>query len=305
MLVLITGATGFLGTAVTDRFLAAGWSVAALSRDPDAARTRLPASVATHSWPEPGAALPSALRDALRDVDAVVHLAGASIAGGRWTAARKERLRSSRVDTTRRLAEALAAAGATPSAFVSASGMGYYGHRGDVLVSPEDAPGDDFLGGLAAAWEGAAADAARRLGARFACVRLGMVLGAEGGALPKMRIPFRLGLGAVLGSGRQYWPWIHRDDAAEIFFAASGDDSVRGPVHGVSGEPVTNAEFSKTLAGVLRRPLLVRVPAAVLRLGAGELADLFLHGQRALPDARFARRHPALEDALRACLRRG
>src|SRR5690606_33518859 len=243
------GATGFLGTAVTTRFLAEGWSVAVLSRDPSSARARLPASVAVHPWPAPGAALPPALRD----VDAVVHLAGASIAGGRWTAARKERLRTSRTETTRRLVEALAAAGASPSAFVSASGMGYYGHRGDAIVSPDDAPGDDFLGVLAAAWEGAAADAARRLGARFACVRLGMVLGAEGGALPKMLIPFRLGLGAVLGSGRQYWPWIHRDDAADLFFAAATEESLRGPIHGVSGEPVTNAEFSETLAGVLRR----------------------------------------------------
>jgi uncharacterized protein (TIGR01777 family) len=268
--------------------------VAALSRDPVSAIAKLPTSVTTHAW-----------NDVPENLNAVVHLAGASIAGGRWSAARKAALRSSRVDATQSLIAALAAAcetgrsGSAPLAFVSASGMGYYGDRGEALVRAEDPPGHDFLGSLAAEWEGAASlAAAEPLGARVVIVRLGMILGNGGGALPKMTLPFRLGLGAVMGSGRQYWPWIHLTDAAELFFRAATDPDFRGPVHGVAGEPVTQQEFSRILAETLRRPLWLRIPSWALRLGAGEMADLFLHGQRAEADPHVVLRHPTLNEAL-------
>ncbi len=275
MRVLITGATGFVGTAVTARFLREGWSVAALTRDPS--RARLPADVEPVAWNQVGEApsLPGRF-------DAVVHLAGASIAGGLWTRGRKRTLWASRVDATRTLIEALARTGSPPSSFVSASGMGYYGDCGDRTVHPGDAPGTDFLGRMARVWE-AESRGAEALGARVATVRLGMVLGRDGGALAPMRIPFGLGLGAILGSGKQYWPWIHLEDAANVFYRAATDAVLQGPLHGAAGDAVTQREFARALAVALRRPLFLRAPAPCLRLALGEFADLFLHGQRAVP----------------------
>lgn len=292
--VLITGATGFVGSAVARRFLAAGWDVVALTRDPVAARAALPASVA-----------PATLEDVKGDrtarYDAVVHLAGASIAGGPWTRRRRDILWRSRVDGTNQLVAVLAALDAPPPVFVSASGMGYYGSRGGDVVQVGDAPGTDFLGRLAAAWE-EAARGARAFGARTAHVRLGTVLGKGGGALPRMAWPFRLGAGAVFGPGTQFMPWIHVADAAELFFVAATDPGFSGPLHGVSAEPVTQAGFARALARVLRRPCWFRIPAFVLRLALGGMADLFLHGQRALPHPRFVPRHPELDAALRDAL---
>jgi uncharacterized protein (TIGR01777 family) len=285
--VLITGATGFLGQAVTSRFLQAGWSVVALTRNPSSARAKLPEAVEAFSWDQ----IPDKL-------DAVVHLAGESVARGLWTRARKQRLLDSRVGNTRRLVDALAQQSVPPTAFIAASGMGYYGHRGSDFVQVGDAAGNDFLGHMAAAWEHASLSSAS-FGARAVVIRLGMVLGNGGGPLPAMRLPFRFGLGAVLGSGDQYWPWIHRDDAAELFFRAATDASIRGPVLGTAGEPVTQRTFSNLLAVAVHRPLLFRVPEWVLRSGMGELADLFLHGQRVTPDPRFTLRHRNLSETLR------
>lgn len=296
--VLITGATGFVGSAVTKRFLAGGWSVAALRRDAGAARSRLPAGVAALSLADLSA--PAGER-AAPAFAAVVHLAGASIAGGLWTTARRDLLWRSRVDGTHALIRALGELPALPPVFVSASGMGYYGDRNEEFVAVEDDPGDDFLGRMAAAWE-EAARGADTFGARTAHVRLGMVLGRGGGALAPLRLATRLGLGAVLGDGGQYWPWIHREDAAAMFYEIVTNARVRGVVHGVSGEPVTQRAFARMLGTVLRRPVPWRVPAFALRASLGELSDLFLHGQRALPDARFNPRYPSLEAALReAC----
>jgi uncharacterized protein (TIGR01777 family) len=285
--VLITGATGFLGQAVTNRFLQAGWSVAALTRDPIAARAKLPSGVEGFSWDQ----IPN-------ELDAVVHLAGESVAGGLWTRARKRRLLDSRVVNTRRLVETLARQSTPPTVFVAASGMGYYGHRGADTVQVGDAAGNDFLGHMASAWE-RESFAAENFGARAVVIRLGMILGNGGGPLPVMRLPFQFGLGAVIGNGDQYWPWIHRDDAAELFFQAVTDASIRGPVLGAAGEPVTQRTFSKLLATALHRPLLFRVPERVLRLGTGELGDLFLYGQRVRQDSRFVLRHTDLSETLR------
>lgn len=289
--VLITGATGFVGGAVVERFQAAGWSATALSRDARAARARLPRNVAVLSAADLRAGRGHRF-------DAVVHLAGASIAGGPWTRARKDILYRSRVDGTQELVDALGRLESPPPVFVSASGIGYYGPRGDGLVRPEDPPGHDFLGRMAAAWE-EAARGARAHGARVAVVRLGMVLGRGGGALTPLRMTTRLGLGTVLGTGDQYWPWIHREDAAGIFHQIV-TENVHGPVHGVAGPPVTQRVFADTLAKTLGRPRIWRVPAFALRLGLGEMSDLFLHGQKVEADARFAFRHPTLEAALRA-----
>ena len=298
MRVLVTGATGFVGRAVTARLLAQGYSVTALSRDPAVARARLPEAVTILPW-KPDASGPQGPPNLPRDIDAVIHLAGASIAGGLWTASRKKKLWASRVEGTRALVNALAGAGTFPAVFVSASGMGYHGDGGDRVVRPADAPGTDFLARMAAAWE-AEALKARDFGARAACIRLGMVLGKGGGALPPQILATRLGLGAVLGTGRQYWPWIRVETAADLFVAALRSPGFDGPVHGVSGPPVTQRAFAKTLGRALRRPVFFRIPAGALRLALGEMADLFLHGQRTESGTGQA---PLPEDALFTALR--
>lgn len=292
--VLITGATGFVGRAVTRRFLAGGWSVVALSRDAAKARARVPASVPVMTDADLMAG-----RAPAEGFDAVVHLAGASLAGGPWTRSRKDVLWRSRVDGTHRLTAALGRLDRPPPVLVTASGMGYYGARGDAFVRPEDPPGEDFLGRMAAAWE-EAARGAQAHGARVAMVRLGMVLDRGGGALGPLALATRWGLGTVLGDGRQYWPWMHRADVAELFWRAATEEGFRGPVHGVAGAPVTQREFADTLARVVGRPRLWRVPAGVLRAGLGGMSALFLHGQRVEADARLALRFSVLETALRA-----
>jgi uncharacterized protein (TIGR01777 family) len=291
MRVLVTGATGFVGRAVTARLLARGHEVLALSRDPRSARARLPQEVEIL----PYGRLPAG-------IEAVIHLAGASIAGGLWTASRKKKLWTSRVEGTRHLVAELAAAaerwGSFPAVFVSASGMGYHGDAGARAVRPEDPPGNDFLARMAAAWENEA-QAARAFGARVACIRLGMVLGREGGALPPQALAFRLGLGAVLGTGGQYWPWIRVGAAADLFVEAVRNPGFTGPVHAAAGAPLTQREFARELGKTLRRPVLFRIPQRLLRLVLGEMADLFLHGQKVVPEAESALASDSLSAAMR------
>jgi len=307
MRILITGATGFVGRAVTARLLSTGHQVVALARDPSAARARLPEAVQIVSWKTLGSGphesgLPG-------DLDGVVHLAGESIAGGLWTASRKKKLWASRIEGTRNLIEALErnakAGGRVPSAFVSASGLGYHGRQpeqgeAERLARVEDPPGSDFLGRLAAAWE-AEAHRAEAFGARVVCVRLGMVLGKHGGALPPQILATRFGLGTVLGTGKQYWPWISLEDAANLFVQAVTNPEHSGPVWGATGEPVTQGEFARALGHALHRPVFLRVPRWALRLGLGEMADLFLHGQKV--EGRVdARTSSTLSSALREIL---
>jgi uncharacterized protein (TIGR01777 family) len=311
MRILITGATGFVGGAVTARLLAEGHSIVALARDSLSARMRLPAEVEIVVWKTPDAGPHESLPG---DFDAVIHLAGESIAGGLWTRSRKQKLWASRIDGTRRLVDALARAsqqgGRFPSVFVSASGMGFHGDAGGRIVHEGDAPGNDFLGRMASAWEVEAARAGA-FGARVAFLRMGMVLGARGGALPPQKSVFRLGAGAVLGDGRQYWPWIHVEDAAALFCAAirdRGGASFTGPILAAAGEPVTQREFALALGRAVHRPVLLRIPRFALRLVTGEMADLFLHGQKVVHDSqnpvqgilRFRSLSAALEDAVRS-----
>ncbi len=244
----------------------------------------------------------SALRT-FAGVDAVIHLAGESIAAGRWTAARRERIRASRVGPTARLAEVTAAMPKPPAAFLCASAVGVYGDTGDAAVDETGAAGDGFLAGVVTDWEAAAALAAAA-GSRVVNLRFGVVLGAAGGLLARVRTPFALGLGGRLGSGRQWMSWVARDDVVGAIHHALMDPRISGPVNVTAPEPVTNATFTKTLAAALRRPAIFSVPAAALRLAFGELADaLMLSGQRALPGQLLANgytfRCPDLASALR------
>jgi uncharacterized protein (TIGR01777 family) len=217
--------------------------------------------------------------------DAVVNLAGASIAGGRWTSQRKELLRASRIDTTRALVGALAKMNARPSVLVSASAIGYYGNRGGEMLTEESAAGSDFLAGLAREWEGEARKA-EALGIRVVLARFGIILAREGGALPKMMLPFKFGAGGKLSSGQQWMSWVTLEDVVGILRLAIENVSLRGAVNVVSPQPLQNAEFTYVLAKAMRQPALFPAPAFALRLALGEMADaLLLSSQRVAPRA--------------------
>jgi uncharacterized protein (TIGR01777 family) len=238
--------------------------------------------------------------------DAVVNLAGASIADGRWSATRKAELRSSRIDTTRALVAALAKMNARPSVLVSATATGFYGNRGDELLTEESQPGTDYLSGLAREWE-AEALKAEAIGIRVVLARFGIILARDGGALPRMVLPFRFFAGGKIGSGQQWMSWISLEDVVAVLQFALEKNEVRGPINVISTQPVQNAEFTKTLASVLHRPALFPAPAFALRLVLGEMADaLLLSSQRVLPQKlenlgyRFL--HADLKSALAAIL---
>lgn len=303
MKIFVTGSTGFVGTALVSDLKHAGHTVCRLVR-PGTRAEAIPGSEGFDVWwnPETGE-----LGDAAVGADAVVNLAGASIAAGRWTAERKKLLRTSRVDTTRALVNALAKMAVRPRVLVSASAIGYYGNRGEEALSEESAPGDDFLGQVAKAWE-AEAQKAEALGIRVVRTRFGVVLAGNGGALPQMARPFRFGAGGRIGSGQQWMSWITLQDVVAILRMALENGAVRGPMNVVSPQPVRNSEFTAGLAKALHRPALFPVPAFALRLVLGEMADaLLLSSQRVVPAQlerlgyRFA--HPVLETALAAAFR--
>jgi uncharacterized protein len=241
----------------------------------------------------------------LEGADAVVHLAGASVAGGRWTAARKEVLRRSRVDATRHLVAGLVQLKNKPRAFISASAIGYYGNRGDEILTETSMPGKDFLAQLCRDWEGEAVKAEHE-GIRTVILRFGIILGAHGGALQQMLRPFRLGVGGRLGNGLQWMSWITLGDVVAVIHYAIRGDLVRGPVNTVAPNAVTNTEFTSVLASALHRPALFPAPRFALKLGLGEMADGLLASQRVKPgklDAMgFAFRHPQLKEALASIL---
>lgn len=249
-------------------------------------------------------------QDKLASVDAVVNLAGENIATGRWTEAKKQRIRDSRVDGTALLARTLAEL-PEPSqkAFLCASAIGYYDDRGDELMTESSGPGAGLLAQVGQQWE-AAAQPAREAGIRVANMRIGVVLSTAGGALPRMLTPFKLGLGGVLGSGRQYMSWIHRDDLVAAIEWLLTNDTAAGPFNLVAPHPVTNREFTRTLGQVLGRPTLLPVPAFAIRLALGEMGqDLLLSSTRVEPhrllESGFVFQYPELEGALRQLIESG
>jgi uncharacterized protein len=296
MNILITGASGLIGSRLVPLLESAGHQVVRLVRRP-------PQDERERQWNPTAEQLEPEL---FEGAEAVIHLAGENIGEGRWTAARKERLRESRVHGTRILAEALSQLDPLPKAFVVASAIGYYGDRGDEVLTEASPPANDFLGQLCQDWE-AAADPAREQGIRCVHVRTGVVLSSQGGALAKMLLPFKLGVGGVMGNGRQYWSWISLEDAARMFQFAVENESLSGPVNGTAPHPVTNREFTKTLGQVLKRPTIFPMPAFAARLALGEMADaLILASARVLPERAgqegFQFTHADLAAALRAAL---
>ncbi len=280
MNISITGASGFIGRHLVKSLAQAGHSPRALSR---------------HAPPA----------ESLREADAVIHLAGEPVAQ-RWTAEAKRRIRESRVEGTRNLVAALAALPRRPEALICASAIGYYGSRGDEILTESSAPGSGFLPEVCVAWE-REAQAAEAFGMRVVRVRTGLVLDAGGGALVRMLPPFRMGLGGRLGSGRQWMSWIHLEDLAALFQFAV-ERQVRGPLNAVAPYPVTNSDFTRELARTLGRPAVFPVPGFALRLLFGEMADVLLTSQRVVPGAAeaagFRFRFPQLAEALAGLLGR-
>lgn len=294
-----------VGPQLVDALRQDGHALRVLSRHPQSAARD---GVRAFGWDPAAEHLDD---DALDGVDAVVHLAGENIAGGRWTEERKRRLRDSRVDSTRLLAQRIAdrPSGSRPSVLVSASAVGFWGDRGDELLHDDSPPGDGFLAELSLAWE-SAADPARDAGLRVVHPRIGVVLDRSGGALAKMLLPFRLGLGGVIGSGRQWMSWISLPDLVSVLRAAVTRQTqpLSGAVAAVAPQAVTNKTFTRTLGRVLRRPTILPLPAFAARLALGEMADHLLLASaqvepRKLLQAGHEFTHPHLEDALRATLR--
>jgi len=301
MRVLVTGASGMIGSSVCDAVLARGDEVVGLTRNPERARSTNP-TVIWHPW---NSTLERPPADALVGVDGVINVIGESI-NQRWTEDAKRRIRASRIQATHNLVQAISTAERRPRALVSQSAVGYYGDRGDAVVDEDSPAGSSFDAEVCADWEAAAREA-ENAGLRVALTRSAPVLDKRGGLLKQMLLPFKLGLGGPIAGGNQYLPWIHTDDEVRILLWALDDERVSGAINSTAPEPVTNREFARSLGRVLSRPAVVPVPKLALAvLFGGELAEVVSGGQRAIPrralDLGFEFRYPALEPALRAAL---
>ncbi len=294
---LVTGATGFIGPKLVDSLLSAGHSVNYLAR----ARTReLDSRAAFHCWN-------TSERPPLNSVprmDAVIHLAGEPVAQ-RWTPAVKHRIYDSRVEGTRNLLAALRDLKHKPRVLISASAIGYFGDRGDEVLTEASGKGTGFLADVCADWEREATKA-REFGCRVVPVRIAAVLGRDGGALPRMAKPFQLGLGGKLGTGRQWMSWVHVNDLVRLLTFAAETEDVCGPLNGTSPEPVTNAAFTKALGRALHKPAPWSIPKFAMKLAVGELADFLFDSARVLPEAAvragFCFQFPELNETLRTLL---
>ena len=300
MNILVTGATGFVGAVLCRTFTQQGHRMTALSRDPRRAKETVPELVQVHGW-EPAAGPPP--RHAFDGVEGVVHLLGESVVG-RWTTAKKKAIRDSRVVGTRNLVDALRRADPKPGILVSASAIGFYGDRQDEELTEDSTPGNDFLAGVSREWE-AEARKAEEHGIRVSRLRVGIVLARGGGALGAMLLPFQLGAGGPLGSGRQWWSWIHRDDLiGQVGHLLR--TRYQGAVNGVAPSPLRQKEFARALGRVLSRPAFMPAPAFALKIVLGDFATELLSSKRVLPATAeqlgYAFQYPDIEGALRHAL---
>ena len=300
MRLVVTGATGFIGTVLCARLLQQGHTLTLFTRG-----SPRDVGTAAKRWVQ---WTPGALGEwgaALDGVDGVIHLAGEPIAAKKWNDIQRRRIEKSRVDGTNSLVQAIAKAEPKPTFLISASAVGYYGPRGDELITEDSPPGDDFLSAVCRAWE-EEAKKAERLGLRVVRLRTGVVLGSGGGALTKIAQPFKFFVGGPLGSGRQWMSWIQLEDHVRLILQLIDNAQANGPVNATAPNPVRNKEFCQTLGKVLRRPCWAPVPGFALRLALGEMAEMLLTGQRVMPAAAqklgFQFRYPNLEEALQASM---
>lgn len=292
MNIMITGGTGFIGQALCHQLLDQGHNLYVVSRRPDQVNSLLgrPVNAATDplKWLD-------------QPIDILINLAGAPIADARWSDARKELLMQSRLGPTRMLVRYAKEAAHTPKLLISGSAIGFYGAHGDEEVTESSDSHDDFGHQLCLAWEGEAL-AARELGLRVCLLRTGLVLGPNGGMLSRLLTPFKMGLGGRLGSGKHYMPWVHRDDLINAILFLIARDDLEGAFNGTAPTPVRNETFSRILANVLKRPLLLPVPACVLKLALGEMSEMLLSGAKVVPhrlqEAGFQFQYPTLKPAL-------
>lgn len=292
--VAVSGASGLIGSELVKRLQTEGHRVDRLVRDPSGK------GEGKILWDPKGQTVDT---KALEGVDAVVHLAGENIAGGRWTEERKRQVLESRVNGTKTLASAAAKLENKPKVFVVASAIGYYGARGDEILDEDSAPGDGFLSEVCRAWE-QAAEPAEQAGIRVVKLRIGIVLAGSGGALAKMLPAFKLGAGGVLGDGKQYMSWVALEDVVGLARLALVDDRVRGAVNATAPTPVTNREFTKTLGKVIRRPTVLPVPSFAIKAMFGEMGDtLLLQGSRVVPKRAEALGYEFRYRELEGCLR--
>lgn len=302
MNILVTGATGFIGTKICRALTLQKHCVTALSRDAQAARKKVPELIDAYTWDPVAGPAPC---DALDGVEAVINLLGETVVG-RWTSAKKKAIRESRVLGTRNLVTSLGRVSPKPRILISASAIGYYGDRGDEKLAESSAPGQGFLASLGQAWE-AEARKAEDYGICVSRLRIGVVLASGGGALGAMLLPFQLGLGGALGSGQQWWSWIHCDDLVGLVGHLL-ESTYPSVVNGVAPSPVSQREFSRVLGRVLSRPAFLPAPAFALRLALGGFATELLSSKRVLPAAAerlgYTFHHPDLENALRNVLRK-
>lgn len=297
MTYLVTGATGFIGVKLVDQLLKRGDAVYYLARRRS---DRLPSQASFHPWvisekPE---------LNALSRIDIVIHLAGEPIAQ-RWSAEVKKRIYDSRVEGTRNMVSAMRSLRHKPFALISSSAVGYYGDRGNDVLTEAERPGTDFLAEVCKDWEREACRA-REFGTRVVPIRTATVLGKEGGALKQMLPPFRMGIGGTFGNGRQWNSWIHLDDLVRMYLFAADNATVSGPVNGSSPQPVTNAEFTKELGHAVHRPAILPIPKFALHLMLGEMTEFLFTSLRVVPraaeEAGFTFEYPTLSQALSASL---
>jgi len=303
MRVIVTGGSGFIGKALCAELVKAGHAVIVLTRDVEIAGPLLGDHVETVEWnAESGGAWISSIEGA----DAVINLAGENIGAGRWTAERKQQIIGSRLSATNSLVEAISKAKRKPSVMINASAIGYYGPHGDEIVTEKDPAGNDFLAQTTKQWE----DAAKKVeayGVRLVIMRNGLVL-ERGGVLEKFLLPFRLFAGGPLGSGKQWFSWIHRDDVIGLILFVLENKNVKGAINATAPEPVTMKDFCSTLGKVMGRPSWAPAPAFVLKTALGEMSTLVLDGQRVIPavaeKAGYKFKYRKAEDALTAILRK-
>jgi uncharacterized protein len=279
MKIVVAGASGFIGSTLADHLRTLRYHLVLLSRNPP-----LASNLTQQEWIAWNPGVPGDWEQALDGVDGIINLAGEPIAAKRWSDVQKEKIRFSRIETTKALVRAIGKAKQKPNFFISSSAVGYYGGRGDEIVTEETGPGNDYLARVCVEWEKEARHA-ESLGVRVALVRTGIVLDKGQGALAKMIVPFKYFIGGPVGSGDQWMPWIHIEDQVGLLLFLIENQNARGPFNATAPNPVTMADFCKAIGAVLNRPSWATVPGGILTLLIGEMAEMLLNGQRAVPQA--------------------